>query len=63
MLPRRGAPRKVRLMAKGDKEPKGGNPKGAEKWGSRKDVNDAYCIECLTWYNSSKDADVNKHAH
>lgn len=50
-------------MAKGDKEPKGGNPKGAEKWGSRKDVNDAYCIECLTWYNSSKDADVNKHAH
>lgn len=50
-------------MAKGDKEPKGGNPKDAEKWGARKDVNDAFCTECKTWYNSSKQAEVDRHGH
>lgn len=51
------------IVAKGDKEPKGGNPKDAEKWGARKDVNDAFCTECKTWYNSSRQAEVDRHAH
>ncbi len=51
-------------MAKSDDKNKSpDHPKDAAKWGAKKDTNDAFCTECLTWYNSSNAAEVNKHAH
>jgi hypothetical protein len=48
---------------KDDKDKSPDHPKDAAKWGSQKGTNDAFCTECTTWYDSTNDAQVNRHAH
>lgn len=39
------------------------SPEEAERKGSEKGVDDALCTECDQWYDSSNQAQVNRHAH
>lgn len=38
-------------------------PEAAATIGKKKGTRDALCTECDTWYDSTNDAEVNKHAH
>lgn len=48
---------------KKDKDQSPPHPKEAAKWGAKKGTKDAFCTECLNWYDSTNDAEVNRHAH
>lgn len=39
------------------------SPEAVEKRGRKPGARDALCTECGTWYDSSNDAQVNRHAH
>lgn len=39
------------------------DPDRAARLGKKANTNDAYCTECTEWYNTSNQAEVNKHAH
>ena len=39
------------------------NPERAAHLGAKPGVDDAFCTECETWYDSTNDKQVNKHAH
>lgn len=38
-------------------------PEKAARRGAAAGVNDAYCTECQSWYDSSNSGQVQKHAH
>lgn len=51
-------------MAKSDDPKKSpSHPKDAAKWGAKKGTEDAFCTECRTWYDSTDDKAVARHAH
>lgn len=45
------------------KVPPSGHPKQAAKWGAQKGTEDAFCTECETWYDSTDQKAVDRHAH
>lgn len=38
-------------------------PEQAANLGAKKGTDDAFCTDCHVWYDSSKPALVNRHAH
>jgi hypothetical protein len=39
------------------------NPERAAHLGKKPGTNGAFCTECKTWYDSTNNAQVGKHAH
>ncbi len=50
-------------MGKKDERDKHIDPDAAATIGKKPGTRDAFCTECETWYDSTNDNEVNRHAH